>query len=90
MAEELLTQTANGVIIHSQAIPRPQWDLVSLVRIQQLVLSSLTAALLAFAAFHRRVHVLHVEAGLRTHRLDAPFPEELNRRRASTRHSSNR
>jgi UDP-N-acetylglucosamine 2-epimerase len=33
----------------------------------------------ALAAFHARVPVGHVEAGLRTNRLDAPFPEEANR-----------
>jgi len=34
----------------------------------------------ALAAFYHRVAVAHVEAGLRTHRRDAPFPEEINRR----------
>lgn len=34
----------------------------------------------ALAAFYNRVPVGHVEAGLRTGRLDAPFPEEGNRR----------
>jgi UDP-N-acetylglucosamine 2-epimerase len=33
----------------------------------------------ALAAFFRRVPVAHVEAGLRTHDLANPFPEELNR-----------
>lgn len=33
----------------------------------------------ALAAFYRRVPVGHVEAGLRTHDLSSPFPEELNR-----------
>jgi UDP-N-acetylglucosamine 2-epimerase (non-hydrolysing) len=33
----------------------------------------------ALAAFHRRVPVAHLEAGLRTGDLTAPFPEELNR-----------
>lgn len=32
------------------------------------------------AAFHRRVAVGHVEAGLRTHDRLQPFPEEMNRR----------
>ncbi|MCB0325393.1 MAG: UDP-N-acetylglucosamine 2-epimerase (non-hydrolyzing) [Bdellovibrionales bacterium] len=33
----------------------------------------------AIAAFHLQLPVIHVEAGLRTHRLDSPFPEEMNR-----------
>ena len=33
----------------------------------------------ALAAFHERIPIGHVEAGLRTYRLDAPFPEEMNR-----------
>lgn len=39
-----------------------------------------TAAAGALAAFLARIPVAHVEAGLRTNNLDAPFPEELNRR----------
>jgi UDP-N-acetylglucosamine 2-epimerase (non-hydrolysing) len=39
-----------------------------------------TAMIGAIAAFHRRIRVAHVEAGLRTGDLDRPFPEELNRR----------
>jgi UDP-N-acetylglucosamine 2-epimerase (non-hydrolysing) len=33
----------------------------------------------ALAAFYSRVPVAHVEAGLRTHDLQQPFPEEMNR-----------
>lgn len=39
-----------------------------------------TAMAAAVAAFYQRIPVAHVEAGLRTDRLDAPFPEEFNRR----------
>jgi UDP-N-acetylglucosamine 2-epimerase (non-hydrolysing) len=39
-----------------------------------------TAMSAAVAAFHRGVHVGHVEAGLRTGDLTRPFPEEMNRR----------
>jgi UDP-N-acetylglucosamine 2-epimerase (non-hydrolysing) len=38
-----------------------------------------TVFVAALAAFYRRVPVGHVEAGLRTHDLRAPFPEEFNR-----------
>ncbi|MEX2113969.1 MAG: UDP-N-acetylglucosamine 2-epimerase (non-hydrolyzing) [Pirellulales bacterium] len=39
-----------------------------------------TAMAAALAAFYERVPVVHVEAGLRTGNLLAPWPEELNRR----------
>jgi UDP-N-acetylglucosamine 2-epimerase len=38
-----------------------------------------TAAMAALSAFYRNVPVAHVEAGLRSHRLNDPFPEEFNR-----------
>lgn len=38
-----------------------------------------TAAMAALASFYRNIPVAHVEAGLRSHRRDDPFPEELNR-----------
>jgi UDP-N-acetylglucosamine 2-epimerase (non-hydrolysing) len=37
----------------------------------------------ALAAFYARVPVVHVEAGLRTRNVDAPFPEEANRQLTS-------
>jgi UDP-N-acetylglucosamine 2-epimerase (non-hydrolysing) len=39
-----------------------------------------TAMAAALAAFHRRVRIGHVEAGLRTGDFQHPFPEEMNRR----------
>ncbi|MEK7608657.1 MAG: UDP-N-acetylglucosamine 2-epimerase (non-hydrolyzing) [Patescibacteria group bacterium] len=39
-----------------------------------------TAFLAAFLAFHFRISIMHVEAGLRTFDKYAPFPEEINRR----------
>lgn len=51
---------------------RPDWLLVQG--------DTTTAAAGALAAFHRRVPVGHVEAGLRTGDLEHPFPEEANRR----------
>ncbi len=37
----------------------------------------------ALAAFHHRVPLAHVEAGLRSGSLELPFPEEMNRRATS-------
>jgi UDP-N-acetylglucosamine 2-epimerase (non-hydrolysing) len=42
-----------------------------------------TAFAAGLAAFYAGIPVAHVEAGLRTYRLDAPFPEELHRRALS-------
>jgi hypothetical protein len=39
-----------------------------------------TASAAALAAFHRRIPIGHVEAGLRTGDLMQPWPEEMNRR----------
>ncbi len=40
---------------------------------------TMTTFAAALASFYAGIPVGHVEAGLRTHRKDAPFPEELNR-----------
>ncbi len=42
-----------------------------------------SAAAAALCAFNAKVHVAHVEAGLRSYDLSAPFPEEMNRRTIS-------
>lgn len=39
-----------------------------------------TAMACALAAFYLKIKVAHLEAGLRTNRIDSPFPEEINRR----------
>lgn len=39
-----------------------------------------TSMAVALAAFYNKVKVAHVEAGLRTHNLQSPWPEEMNRR----------
>lgn len=48
----------------------------SLVIVQGDTTSAMAAAL---AAFYCKIPVAHIEAGLRTHNIYAPFPEELNR-----------
>lgn len=39
-----------------------------------------TAMAGALAAFYKRIPVAHLEAGLRSHNIHSPFPEELNRK----------
>jgi UDP-N-acetylglucosamine 2-epimerase (non-hydrolysing) len=54
------------------AAVRPAWTVVQG--------DTTTVAAAAMASFYAGVAVAHVEAGLRSGRMDAPFPEEYNRR----------
>ena len=68
------SQVAAGVLSALDpllASQRPDWMLV------QGDTTTVMAATLA--AFHRKVRVAHVEAGLRTYDRENPFPEEMNR-----------
>ena len=38
-----------------------------------------TSAVTALAAFYQKIPVVHIEAGLRTHNMYSPWPEEINR-----------
>jgi UDP-N-acetylglucosamine 2-epimerase len=42
-----------------------------------------TALAMALSAFHHNKKVIHLEAGLRTHNIEDPFPEEANRQMIS-------
>jgi len=58
------------------------WDRNDISKV--LVQGDTTSAFaLALAAFHRRIPVIHLEAGLRTYDLDNPYPEEFNRQAIS-------
>jgi UDP-N-acetylglucosamine 2-epimerase (non-hydrolysing) len=54
---------------------------ISHVMVQGDTTSSFAVAL---AAFHRKLPVIHIEAGLRTYDLDHPYPEEFNRQAISS------
>ncbi len=43
-----------------------------------------SAFAVALAAFHRRLTIMHLEAGLRTYNTDHPYPEEFNRQSISS------
>lgn len=42
-----------------------------------------SAFAISLAAFHRKIKIIHLEAGLRTYNKDHPYPEEFNRRSIS-------
>ncbi len=71
----LLARLMEALGHHFQSQPRLDWVLV-----QGDTTTVLAGAL---AAFHLGIRVGHVEAGLRTRNLLAPFPEEANRRLAA-------
>jgi UDP-N-acetylglucosamine 2-epimerase (non-hydrolysing) len=68
---ELFARVVPGVD-RCLAEQKPDWVLVQG--------DTTTVMATALCAFHRRIRVAHVEAGLRTGDLANPFPEEMNRR----------
>jgi UDP-N-acetylglucosamine 2-epimerase (non-hydrolysing) len=86
---DIETDVDLGVMTHDQSLNETFGKIVSgvdhiLARDRpDLVLvhgDTSTAAAAAVAAFHRRVPIAHVEAGLRSGRIDQPWPEEFNRK----------
>ena len=73
--DQTLNEIAGRVLLDLETLlaeRAPDWVLVQG--------DTTSAAAAALAAFHRRIRVGHVEAGLRTGDLERPFPEEANRR----------
>ena len=73
--EQTLFQiTSEGILALETVLEQEHPELV-------IVQGDTTTTLIgSLAAFYRRVPVAHVEAGLRSHNKDNPFPEETNRR----------
>jgi len=71
-------QTLSGLTARILAAIEPVFeaDRPDLAVVQGDTTTTLAGAL---GAFYRHINVAHVEAGLRTGDLDAPFPEEMNR-----------
>jgi len=76
--QDLPTLTANLILEVHRSLTgiKPDWLIV-----QGDTTTTFAAAL---AAFYARIPVAHVEAGLRTGSLEAPWPEELNRKLTSS------
>lgn len=76
--QTLDTLTARAITGVTEALIKHAPDLV-------LVQGDTTTAMAAaLASFYKKIPVGHVEAGLRTHDINNPFPEEANRRIIST------
>ena len=74
-----MAQISAGIFTHLDPILgafQPDWVLA--------VSDTTTVVTTSLLAFYRRIKFGHVEAGLRTHNKWHPFPEEINRRLATT------
>lgn len=74
-----MAQVSAGIFTHLDPILekiQPDWILA--------VGDTTTVVTTSLLAFYRRIKFGHVEAGLRTHNKWHPFPEEINRRLATT------
>jgi UDP-N-acetylglucosamine 2-epimerase (non-hydrolysing) len=67
-------------IVESVMNKKLLWKNITHVLVQGDTTSVLAVAL---AAFHRKIKVIHLEAGLRTYDNENPYPEEQNRRLVS-------
>ena len=92
--EDLLSHiTENIYRLHIQNGPNRLDSIVSSVLNNEDIFKNVTSVMvqgdttsafaIALAAFHRKIPVLHLEAGLRTYDLDHPYPEEFNRQAIS-------
>lgn len=75
--QTLSSLTARALLGLDRVLTDPAQPRPDVVMVQGDTTTALCGAL---AAFYRRIDVAHVEAGLRTHDLHAPYPEEVNRR----------
>lgn len=70
----------NNIVSNLMNIPEDVFENIKYVMIQGDTTSVLS---LAINAFHRKIKIIHIEAGLRTYDFNNPYPEEMNRQLVS-------
>jgi len=78
---EVMTAGQSPTMVAARVLDRIEQSLLDLAPASVVVQGDTTTALAAaWASFYAGIPVAHVEAGLRSGRMDSPFPEEFNRR----------
>lgn len=75
------TNRLDNVIVNLMGLPDEIFEGISYILIQG---DTTSVVGLALSALHRKIKVIHLEAGLRTYDNENPYPEENNRRIVST------
>jgi len=78
---DVMTDGQSPTTVAARVLARIERPLAEIAPAFVVVQGDTTTALAAaWASFHAGIPVAHVEAGLRSGRVDSPFPEEFNRR----------
>ncbi len=81
---EVMTAGQSPTMVAARVLDRIERSLQDIAPAFVVVQGDTTTALAAaWASFYAGIPVAHVEAGLRSGRIDSPFPEEFNRRGVS-------
>jgi UDP-N-acetylglucosamine 2-epimerase len=79
--KDLGSNRLDSVVANLMNLPDEIFDGITYVLVQG---DTTSVVGLALSALHRKIKVIHLEAGLRTYDTENPFPEENNRRIVST------
>lgn len=76
MCDENINNRLDNIIHNCMNIPEKYFKDIKYLLVQG---DTSTALGLSLAAFHRKIKIIHLEAGLRTYNFENPYPEEGNR-----------
>ena len=77
---EMSTNRLDSILKNCLSIPNEYFEKITHILVQG---DTTTALGLSIYAFHRKIKIIHLEAGLRTYDFDNPYPEEANRQMIS-------